>query len=158
MKIKRIAFGLLILSVMACNFVTQAVFPPTVTPTATQTATLTASSTPTATPLLPAFIPPECGKTPIATVPPNVLAQATPEFQVTEISQGEQLSILRELEAIVEKNYVYPDYNGKNWNEIKSRYRSKIEAGLTTQSFYDQMSAMITELGDEHSFFLSPAQ
>jgi carboxyl-terminal processing protease len=68
------------------------------------------------------------------------------------------LSILRELGNVVEKNYVYPDYNGKNWNEIEARYRSEIEAGLNTQSFYDEMSKMITELGDEHSFFLSPAQ
>jgi carboxyl-terminal processing protease len=158
MKLKRIAFGCLILSLLACNFVTQAIFPPTVTPVATQTATLTASPTPTATALVPAFIPPECGTTPPATTPPDVLAQATPEFHVTEISQGEQLSILRELGNIVEKNYVYPDYNGKNWNEIEASYRSKIEAGLNAPSFYDEMSKMITELGDEHSFFLSPAE
>jgi carboxyl-terminal processing protease len=158
MKLKRIAFGCLILSLLACNFVTQAIFPPTVTPIATQTATFTATSTSTATALVPAFIPPECGTKPPATTPPDVLAQATPDFQVTEISQGEQLSILRQLGNIVEKNYVYPDYNGKNWNEIESKYRSKIEAGLNTQSFYDNMSTMITELGDEHSFFLSPAE
>jgi len=156
MKLKRIVFGLLILSLLACNFVTQMVFPPTATPTAT--VTVTASPTPTATPLVPAFIPPECGTTPPATVPPDLSAQATPEFQVTEITQGEQLSILRELGNIVEKVYVYPDYNGKNWNEIESKYRGEIEAGLDTQSFYNEMSTMITELGDEHSFFLSPME
>jgi carboxyl-terminal processing protease len=156
MKIKRIVFGLLILSLLACNFVTQMVYPSTATPTAT--ATVTASSTPTSTPLVPAFIPPECATAPLATVPPDVLAQATPEFQVTEIPQGEQLSILRELGNLVQDVYVYPDYNGKDWNEIESRYRSKIEAGLDTQSFYSEMSAMITELGDEHSFFLSPME
>jgi C-terminal peptidase prc len=156
MKLKRIVFGLLILSLLACNFVTQMVFPPTATPTAT--ATVTASPTPTATPLVPAFIPPECGTTPLATVPPDLSAQATPEFQVTEIPQGEQLSILRELGNIVEKVYVYQDYNGNNWNEIESKYRGEIEAGLDTQSFYNEMSTMITELGDEHSFFLSPRE
>ena len=156
MKLKRIVFGLLILSLLACNFVTQMVFPPTATPTAT--VTVTASPTPTATPLVPAFIPPECGTTPLATVPPDLSAQATPEFRVTEIPQGEQLSILRELGNIVEKVYVYPDYNGKNWNEIESKYRDEIEAGLDTQSFYNEMSTMITELGDEHSFFLSPME
>ena len=156
MKLKRIVFGLLILSLLACNFVTEMVFPPTVTPTATTT--LTSSPTLTATPLVPAFIPPECGTTPLATVPPDLSAQATPEFQVTEIPQGEQLSILRELGHIVEKAYVYPDYNGKNWNAIETKYRDEIEAGLDTQSFYNEMSTMITELGDEHSFFLSPLE
>ena len=158
MKIKRIAFGLLIFSLLACNFVTQMVYPPTATPTATQTATATASATPTATALIPAFIPPECSTVPLATIAPDISAQATPEFQVTEIPQGEQLTILRELGNLVEQTYVYPDYNGKDWNEIETKYRSKIEAGLDTQTFYTDMSAMITELGDDHSFFLSPAE
>ena len=156
MKIKRIVFGLLIFSLLACNFVTQMVIPPTATPTAT--ATVTSSPTPTATPLLPVFIPPECGATPLATLPPDLSAQATPEVQVTEIPQGEQLSILRQLGNIVEKNYVYPDYNGNNWNEMEAKYRGEIEAGLDTESFYHEISAMITELGDEHSFFLSPLE
>ena len=158
MKIKRILFGLLILSLLACNFVTQMVFPPTATPAAT--APLTASFTPTATqtPLVPAFIPPECANTPLATIPPDVSAQATSELQVTEIPQSEQLDILNELGDIIENVYVYPDYNGHNWNEIESRYRGEIEAGLDTQSFYNEMSTMITELGDEHSFFLSPME
>ena len=68
------------------------------------------------------------------------------------------MTILRELGDIVENNYVYPDYNGHNWTEIASRYQSDIETGLDTQSFYNEMSTMITELGDEHSFFLSPAE
>jgi carboxyl-terminal processing protease len=158
MKIKRIIFGSLILSLLACNFVTQMVVPPTATPTATQTATVTASSTPTATPVVPVFIPPECSNVPLATVPPDTSAAAPSDVQVTEVPQDEQLTILRELGHIVETNYVYPDYNGHNWTEIESRYRSEIETGLDTQSFYDEMSTMIRELGDEHSFFLSPAE
>jgi len=155
MKLKRIAFGFLVLSLLACNFVTQMVLPPTVTPTVT--VTVTTSPTLTATPLVPAFIPPECTTLPLATLSPGLAAQATSEVQVTEISKDEQLRILGEFEQVVEDVYVYPDYNGKNWNEIKSRYQTKIEAGLDTRSFYNEMSAMITELGDDHSFFLSPA-
>jgi C-terminal peptidase prc len=156
MTLKRIGFVFLILSMLACNFVTQMVFPPTPTPTATATAT--ASLTPTPTPLVPAFIPPECATVPLATIPPDQAVQATPEFEVTEIPQGEQLSILSELGDIVEDIYVYPDYNGKDWSEIESRYQSKVEVGLDTESFYNEMDAMIEELGDEHSFFLSPTE
>jgi C-terminal peptidase prc len=82
--------------------------------------------------------------------------QATPDIQIEEISQVEQLNIFRQLGEVVEAVYVYPDYNGKDWNEIKARYHSRIESGLDTSSFYNEMSAMIEELGDEHSFFLSP--
>ena len=159
MILKRIVFGLLILSMLACNFVTQMVFPPTATPSPTATATQTATATPTPTPeLQPAYIPPECTTVPVATTPPDLAAQATPEFQIEEISRDEQLDILRELGDVVEGVYVYPDYNGKDWNEIESRYQAKIETGLGTRSFYLEMSAMIEELGDEHSFFLSPLE
>ncbi len=154
MKIKRIAFGFLVLSLLACNYVTRMVLPPTATPTATLTAT--PSATPTATPLVPAYVPPECGTAALATVPPDVLLQATPEFKVTEISREEQLKILGELALIVKDVYVYPDFNGKDWTAIVARYQTRVEAGLDTQSFYDAMFTMITELGDEHSFFLSP--
>jgi carboxyl-terminal processing protease len=161
MLIKRVVFGLLILSMLACNFVTQMVFPPTATPwpTATPTQTLTATPSLTPTPeLQPAYIPPECATVPLATIPPDLAVQAPPDVQVDEIPQNEQLNIFRELGDVVEEVYVYPDYNGKDWNEVKSRYQAKIEAGLDTRSFYYEMSAMIEELGDEHSFFLSPIE
>jgi carboxyl-terminal processing protease len=159
MRIKRIIFGLLILPLLACNFVTQMVFPPTPTLIPTATATQTATATPSLTPtpeLQPAYIPPECATVPLATIPPDLAVQATPDIQIDEISQSEQLRILRELGGVVKAIYIYPDYNGQDWNEIESRYRAKIETGLDTQSFYNEMSAMIEELGDEHSFFLSP--
>ena len=159
MRIKRIVFGLLILPMLACNFVVQMVYPPTATPTATATQTATATPSLTPTPVLqPAYIPPECATVPLATIPPDLAVQATPEVQIDEVSQADQLSILRELGDVVQAVYVYPDYNGKDWNEIESRYQAKIESGLDTQSFYNEMSAMIEELGDEHSFFLSPQE
>jgi C-terminal processing protease CtpA/Prc len=160
MKIKRIAFGILMFFLLACNFVAQMVFPPTATPspTASQTASATPSPTTTPVPLVPAFIPPECSTVPLATLSPEQVTLATPVFPTKEISQEEQLHILDRLTSIVEDVYVYPDYNGRNWNEIQARYRSKIEAGLDTMSFYNEMDAMIEELGDEHSFFLSPQE
>ena len=160
MKIKRIVLGVSILSLLACNFVTQLVVPPTATPTLTATATVTASptATATATPLVPAFIPPECAAVPLATIPPDQVLQPTPDIEITEITTREQLDILSELGRVVKDVYVYPDYNGRDWNEIQARYRTRIEAGLNTQSFYREISTMIDELGDEHSFYLSPVE
>ena len=161
MLIKRVVFGFLTLSILACNFVTQMVFPSTATPIPTATATQTVTPTPSLTPtpeLQPAYIPPECATVPLATIPPDMAVQATPNVQVDEIPQNQQLNIFRELGKVVEDVYVYPDYNGKDWNEVESRYQAKIEVGLDTRSFYNEMSAMIEELGDEHSFFLSPIE
>lgn len=159
MRVKRIVFGLLILPMLACNFVTQMVYPPTATPLPTATIVPTVTASPVPTPQLqPAYIPPECTTVPLATNPPDLAVQATPDVPIEEVSQDEQLNIFRELGDVVEAVYVYPDFNGKDWNEIESRYQARIEAGLDTQSFYNEMSLMIEELGDEHSFFMSPAE
>jgi len=155
---KRLATGFLVLSLLACNFVTQMINP--ATPTPLPTLTPTASLTPTPVPLVPAFIPAGCEAAPLATISPDAVpAQPTVTIEPNpDISQGTQLRVLEELAGIVEEVYVYPDFNGKDWNEIRSRYKSKIEAGLDTESFYVEMQAMINELEDEHSFFLSPLE
>jgi carboxyl-terminal processing protease len=159
MTLKKIAFGFLMLSLLACSTVTSMIVPPTATLVPTATVTLTASPTPTATavPLRPAYIPPECATTPLATVSPDALVTPTGESHDNpEISETEQLDILNEVGDIVRQVYVYPDFNGKDWGGIESRYKSMIEAGLGTDEYYFQMESMIEELGDEHSFFLSP--
>lgn len=161
MKTKRIILGFLVLMSLSCNFVTRMIFPPTATPipTVSQTPTATASPTPTATPLAPAFVPPQCDPAaPPATVPPEFFIRTTPQIEVEEISEQAQLEILDEIEKIVEDTYVYPDFNGRDWNEITARYRAMVEAGLTTGRFYVEMQSMIYELGDEHSYYLSPIE
>ena len=162
MKIKRIAFGFLISALMACNFVTQMIAPPTATPlpTATYTSTATATPTQTPTPLVPAFIPPQCANSALATVAPDIaLAQPTIEAGTNpNISQGTQTKVFREMTNIIDRVYVYPDYNGTDWEGIKEKYRSKIEAGLDTESFYKEMKAMVFELEDDHSNYLSPLE
>src|SRR5215207_3079994 len=158
MRKKRVLFGFLILTLLSCNYVTQMIVPATATPRSTPTPT--ASATPTPFPLVPAFIPDECATVPLATIPPeSALAQPALEIEANaDVSENEQEKILEELSKIVEDVYVYPDFNGKDWNAIKAKYQSLIEAGLDTESFYREMQAMIEELHDEHSFFLSPLE
>jgi C-terminal peptidase prc len=156
MNRKRFAYAAFILTLLACNTVTQVVSPATLTPSPTETPT--ASLTPTPVPLIPAFIPPECESVPPATVAPDLaLLQPTVTAEPNvEISQGTQLGVFDDLTGVVDEVYVYPDFNGRDWEEIKARYRSRVEAGLDTETFYLEMYAMIEELGDEHSYYLSP--
>lgn len=147
--------GFLVLTLLSCNYVTQMIVPPTATPLPTLTPTLLVSPTETAVGLAPTYIPAECAAVPLATVAPDTFAEPTLEPNA-EIDQAEQLSIVRRVGDIVQDVYVYPDYNGKDWTEIENRYREKVYAGLDTESFYVEMQKMIDELGDEHSFFLSP--
>lgn len=154
---KKFVFGFLVLMLLSCNYVTQMVVPPTATPIPLPTATITASPVPTAIPLVPAYIPPQCESTPLATVAPDTFLEPTFE-PVTLISKNQQLRIVADMADIVEAVYVYPDFNGKDWNEIEARYRAKVNAGLETEMFYFEMQNMVSELQDEHSFFLSPLE
>lgn len=160
MKLKKILPAVLILFLLACNFVTQAILPPTATPTPTVTATFTASPTPTETPvpLVPAYIPPECASRPLATVPPDSTVPTEQAQSNPYLSTSDQQQIFENVSEIVREVYVYPDFNGKDWSEIESRYQSAVDAGLETDEFYFEMQSMIDELQDEHSFFMSPLE
>jgi len=157
MKTKRILFGFLILSLLSCNYVTQLVLPPTATPLPTSTPT--ASPSPTPTPLLPAYIPPQCSTAPLATLSPGIAAQINSQPGANpDVSKREQLRIFEQVVDKVKHVYVYPDFNGKDWNEIENRYRARIETGLDTESFYREMRSMIDELQDDHSIFITPLE
>ncbi len=152
MKVKRFSYIVLIISMLACNFVTGRFTPPTETPLPPATFTATIE------PLTPAYIPSSCESSPIATISPAMaLAQPTPELQANpEIPQDLQQKVFDEAVAVIEEVYVYPDYNGNDWPAIVEKYQEKIDAGLDTEIFYSEMRTMIAELGDEHSSFLSP--
>ena len=68
-----------------------------------------------------------------------------------------QLKIFEDLWNTVNEEYLYPDFNGVDWNAVGDEYRALIEAGMTPDEFYLAMNEMIYRLGDEHSAFLSPA-
>jgi carboxyl-terminal processing protease len=159
MKLKKLFFGCLILALLSCNYVTQMIVPPTGTPLPTATASITPSPIPTATSLVPAYVPPECAATPLATLGPDAALDPGLESPANaEIALDDQLAILERIGDIVQEVYVYPDFNGREWAEIETRYRALIEGGLDTETFYSEMQNMITELGDEHSFYLSPVE
>lgn len=101
-----------------------------------------------------------------ASMPPELINPPTPQpFPTPTLpaietvdagATAQQLRIYRELWQTVDENYVYPDFQGRDWKAIGQRYEAVIKQGLTTESFYLAMDAMIAELGDEHSQFQSP--
>ncbi len=151
MYFRRFALVFLILISLACNSVTR-VFTVTATPTSVSLPTLT--STPSV------YIPQACLTVPLATISAaTALVEPTPFLQANpEIASDLQIKVFNEVVSIVEKVYVYTDFNGKDWPEMVSRYRSQIEAGLNTEMFYKTMQSMIVELGDEHSWLESPVE
>jgi len=128
---------------------------PTTTPVATALPTIVLSPTP----LVPAYIPLECDPvTSVATVAPDLNPQDFDNFKNDAITKQQQLRILNEIEKIVDQVYIYPDYHGKDWNAIVSRYRALFQEGVDTDTFYIDIQHMINELEDDHSYFMSPSE
>ena len=95
---------------------------------------------------------------PAAAVPtriPIVTAAPTQPPQAAE-SLERQLLIFEELWTVVNDDYVYPDFNGVDWQATRLAYQARIEAGMSAEEFYLAMDEMIVMLGDEHSAYLSP--
>ncbi|MBI3242518.1 MAG: PDZ domain-containing protein [Chloroflexi bacterium] len=172
MPVRRLSLVALLLLTLSCNTLTRAFTPvePTLAPPPAVTDAPTIPVI-TETPLTPIdiegappilYTPPGCQNVPPATVPPaTTVAEPTATPLVAgnpEISTDEQKRIFEKLVGTIERVYVYPDYNGKDWPGIVNNYRAKVEAGLNTETFYIEMNAMIADLGDEHSHFESPAE
>jgi len=77
---------------------------------------------------------------------------------VSEETTARQLRVFTHLWETVRDTYVYPDFNGLDWDAVGQRYRARVEAGLSDDDFYQAMREMIDELGDEHSVFNSPPE
>ncbi|MDD2695948.1 MAG: S41 family peptidase [Anaerolineales bacterium] len=125
---------------------------PTISPGYTPTrATATASPSPSATtspePTRPSS-PSPSAPAPSATEAPVERGTPTPL----------QISVFEELWRIVHDEYLYPDYNGVDWQALHVEYRQRLEAGLSREEYYKLLDEMLARLGDDHSVFLSPEE
>ncbi len=137
---------------------TEALLAQTVPPDESRTAIpFPATDPPTQTPapsLIAAFspVPPTLTASPTCTATPTRTPTASPPVTATPL----QLRVFEELWQTVHDEYMYPDFNGLDWEAIHAQYRQRVEAGLTDEQFYLAMEEMIFRLGDDHSAFLSP--
>lgn len=81
--------------------------------------------------------------------------QATTEALETAVTQQ---TIFNELWQTVNDTYVSNDFNGADWPAIKETYRSQIQDSPPDGTFYELMAEMISELNDDHSYFLNPEE
>jgi len=83
---------------------------------------------------------------------PGVSGQV--DVKTTEL----QLRVCGGLWNAVNDHYVYQDFRGHDWKAIGAKYQARIQGVLNNDEFYAAMQAMLGDLGDEHSYFQSPAQ
>jgi C-terminal peptidase prc len=145
----------LLLSTLACQTVTRP-FLPTATPepSLTFTPTTTATTLPSATPQ-----PSPTERQQLQAQPSDTpAASPTSAVQPTSLPLDLQLDIFEELWTTVNDEYLYPDFNGQDWQAVYNEVRQQIEAGLSNQDFYLAMAEMVNRLGDDHSVYLSPEE
>lgn len=75
----------------------------------------------------------------------------------TIISADERRQVFEDVWNTVNDNYLYPDFNGINWNAQKAKYEPLALAAKCSDQYYDLIDEMITDLGDQHSRYESPA-
>jgi len=139
-------------------------------PTATRRAPTrqpSASRTPAAEPAARVcdFVP---GQSVAAVMPPEVSQAATPQpplpdelpptTTVAADVTAAQLDLYHAFIDDIEREYVYPDFNGVDWPALTDRYETLIAAGLTDDDFYYVLNLVLYDLGDDHSYFESPAE
>ncbi len=110
-------------------------------------------------PPTPAYIPPDCAGAALATVEPEVLLHPTGSPSPnTPLTTEVQLEVLGGLENAVLDQYLYRDFGGIDWSAAVAEVRSRVEAGMETETFYQELRDLIKKLGDEHSSFQTPAE
>ena len=69
-----------------------------------------------------------------------------------------QQRLYRHIVDLIEHAYVDPNHNGRDWGAVAARYRWSGWPLQNEEGFYDSMTRMVQELGDDHSALLPPAQ
>ena len=154
---KQLAALPILLAVLACSLWRAVVASPA--PAATQAAPTATESEVAAMPPTPAYIPPACAGVALATVEPEVLFGPTVAPASNAPLTGEaQLEVLNGLENAVLDQYLYRDFGGIDWSLEVGAVRSRVEAGMETEAFYHELQDLIKKLGDDHSYFQTPAE
>ncbi|HSF83825.1 MAG TPA: S41 family peptidase [Anaerolineales bacterium] len=151
----QIALTVLVLAALSCQAAAKSLQPgkqsdPKILSHAIQRATRTPLPSATAT-----ITPQPATATPI---PPTATATWTVTPTAAPGDAGLQQRVFEALWAAIQQDYLYPDYNGLNWDEIFDEYSARIEEGLSDQAFYLEMEELVSRLNDEHSVFLGPVE
>lgn len=104
----------------------------------------------------PAFVPPECADTPAITVASGV--SDTTIAAPAPLTTDQQLDVLNGVDNAVRDQYVYPDFNGTDWDSAVAALASRVEAGIDAAAFYQAIDELVASLGDDHSYHESPAE
>jgi carboxyl-terminal processing protease len=118
--------------------------------------TLQPSSTSAPAQVATALLPDETGEPAQPTEP--VVEQGTVSPAGTVLALSERERIFNEVWDTVDRNYLYPDFHGVDWNALKAKYEPLVQDATTPDEFYDALFDMVDALNDGHSRYESPTR
>lgn len=72
------------------------------------------------------------------------------------MDQTQRTELLDQVWQTVADHYLYADFGGNSWVEVKQRYLPRAQAAASPDEFYATLSEMVQELRDQHSRFEDP--
>lgn len=135
-------------SPMAQSSPTTVALAPTRSPAPSPTAQPSATPAPTATTTPTAE--------PTATVEPTMVEPtATPR---PELTSEEREKLFNDVWQTVNEHYLYPDFNGVDWQQVRRDFAPQVAAAVSSADLYTVLAAMIEKLNDNHSRFTPPEE
>ncbi|MBI5487817.1 MAG: hypothetical protein HY905_10835 [Deltaproteobacteria bacterium] len=106
------------------------------------------------------WVPPECDRSAIAAYPAasDLVEDPMGPPASPPLALADQQAVFEAVVRAVTDEYVDPAFNGVDWPGIVATHRARVAAGLETEAFYADLRSLISELGDEHSYFSSPGE
>lgn len=89
------------------------------------------------------------------TSPPTV---AVSEIGTTTLSNGAKQGLLDWVWAKVQRDYVYSDFSGLDWNALYDPTLQQALSSTTDGQFYSVLKSLIRRLADGHSRYLTPQE
>ncbi|MFM8321945.1 MAG: S41 family peptidase [Chloroflexota bacterium] len=86
------------------------------------------------------------------TLTPAPITPVAPDPQ----RSARQMQVFDALWDFINDHYLYRDFNGLDWDAVRSEYTALIDAGINDADFYLAMLRMVRNLGDQHSAFMDP--
>jgi carboxyl-terminal processing protease len=84
--------------------------------------------------------------------------EATPTSRAALGDARQQRRIFNQFWSTVNERYVYPDFNGFDWQAARAASLKRIDAGMSDADFHDMLARLVESLKDEHSSYLSPQE
>jgi C-terminal peptidase prc len=112
---------------------------------------------PTLTPLITNTVVPSA--TVVQSPSPTLgVLNVAPTPTLAALAESERLAIFDEIWQYVDERYVYDDYRGVDWDNVRDTFRPRISATTDSNEFYLIIKEMIELLNDDHTRFDTPQE